>query len=653
MLRRGRWEIHATYPTEQRRVAIRDAKSLDRISTISGAKVIREFKAKRTGSNQEQVLYMSPRLEKLVQEEKRGAGVGEAISKGMSLEVMGGVSDPAKRGVSTSASAPSAASINGKVSDSKRTSSPPTEVDVDQSLAAQAGAGNIPISAVALLVRLLFVTVVAMLIALSVAGVLSIILSNSTTFSHSLSQGGRNNLLFGVFIGTFLLSAFPLAIKYVSRLSARATYSPPVRPQRSKRPRNPRSDDVAPTPAPQELVISQSDKLSDGFEAVAGETVEAVRDMAQRLSEALKGGISLDPRSYLPNMLRINDLMPKRIKAAADVINGFMKQSKSFMDDAEKPVDNVTRFGISLFLAGTVEIIAKEQSLSDADKSLLLSHAVQDLGFGKNQADNFAAKFDDYLLADPRYLQMYQHGRDAMTMDLGGEVASSKMLNRALDDWNAPKASQPPSASQVVTVMFTDMVGSTNMTETLGDEGAQKMVRLHNRIVRDALTKKLGREVKHTGDGIMASFENASNGIEAAIMIQESLAESHRQEPDLPLQIKIGINAGEAIMEDDDIFGSTVQIAARLADKAQAGEIIISSLVQGLCSGKKIAMTKRGPANLKGVSDPVDLFEVLWGDKKLSPATSATTKDEEVADPSSPEASSKNSSAPPAAADGI
>jgi len=153
------------------------------------------------------------------------------------------------------------------------------------------------------------------------------------------------------------------------------------------------------------------------------------------------------------------------------------------------------------------------------------------------------------------------------------------------------------------------------MTQNLGDAVAQQVVRAHNRIVREALTEFGGKEIKHTGDGIMASFSTTSNGVEGSMKIQIETAKHNENNPDLPLHIKIGLNAGEPISEDNDLFGSTVQMAARIVDKAKADEIFVSEIVRGICAGKEIKFTNRGPYAMKGFEEDPILYEVLWRDQ--------------------------------------
>ena len=161
------------------------------------------------------------------------------------------------------------------------------------------------------------------------------------------------------------------------------------------------------------------------------------------------------------------------------------------------------------------------------------------------------------------------------------------------------------------TVLFTDIVNSTSLTQELGDEMAMEFLRVHDSIVRDALAASKGREVKHTGDGIMASFGSVARAIECAIAIQTDL-EAHSATAEHPIMVRIGVSAGEPVAERDDLFGAAVQLAARACNHAAAGSILVSTAVRELCVGKGFAFEARGPFELKGFNEPIQLFEVRW-----------------------------------------
>ncbi len=163
-------------------------------------------------------------------------------------------------------------------------------------------------------------------------------------------------------------------------------------------------------------------------------------------------------------------------------------------------------------------------------------------------------------------------------------------------------------ASSFRTLLFTDLSASTSTTQRLGDAAAHDLVRAHNEIVRAALAAHGGHEIKHTGDGIMAWFLAVSNGLDCSQAIQGAV--DGLGNPDLG--IKIGLNAGEPIAEEDDLYGTAVQIAARVTDQAAAGEILCTNVVRELVAGKEYLFAERDPAALKGVEESVRLFELRW-----------------------------------------
>ncbi len=164
------------------------------------------------------------------------------------------------------------------------------------------------------------------------------------------------------------------------------------------------------------------------------------------------------------------------------------------------------------------------------------------------------------------------------------------------------------------TVFFTDIVDSTSLTQQLGDEGAMELVHLHDRIVRDALKDLDGREVKHTGDGIMSSFVSAAAAIKCAARIHREVARERAETPACPLQLRIGIASGEPVEHHNDIFGSTVQLAARLCARAEAGQILVSNVVAELCLGKKFRFEDLGELPLKGFDQPIRAHAVSWAE---------------------------------------
>ncbi len=162
------------------------------------------------------------------------------------------------------------------------------------------------------------------------------------------------------------------------------------------------------------------------------------------------------------------------------------------------------------------------------------------------------------------------------------------------------------------TVLFTDIVESTSLTQTLGDDVAMELLQIHDSVVRDALKALNGREVKHTGDGIMASFVSAAAAVRCAAQIQRGLAQRAGEQSNHPVRVRIGGAAGEPVEHGNDIFGSTVQLAARLCSHAEPEQIVVSSVVADLCIGKGLTFRALGEVSLKGFDQPVHAHSVEW-----------------------------------------
>jgi class 3 adenylate cyclase len=162
------------------------------------------------------------------------------------------------------------------------------------------------------------------------------------------------------------------------------------------------------------------------------------------------------------------------------------------------------------------------------------------------------------------------------------------------------------------TVLFTDLEGSTSMTEQLGDEEAMRVLRVHDQIVRREIDAQHGRVVKHTGDGFMAAFPTASAAVRSAMRIMASLQIHNQRIPDRPLRVRIGVSAGEPVDDGQDLFGSTVQLARRACDAAPVDGIWVTNVVRELCLGKEFEFSSVGKLALKGFAEPVQLYGVAW-----------------------------------------
>lgn len=308
-------------------------------------------------------------------------------------------------------------------------------------------------------------------------------------------------------------------------------------------------------------------------------------------------------------------VIPPELEKDYMKLTTFLSLILRVLQDKNILLNTYARFGIELFLAGASEQLCKIKMLSKQQNRLLLSGLLEILGRSPTLAELFYDKIDEYML-EPKYLPVIENGAKSMEIYLNNSSSPEmiSLIQATMNKWITPGKKEMP-ASGIYTIMFTDIVSSTHMTQTLGDRLAQQLIHRHNTIVRQALSTCGGDEIKQTGDGIMASFAWASNAIDAAVAIQKAVKTYNHQSPTVPLEIRIGLNAGEPIVENNDLFGLTVQIASRICSEAGKDQVYVSSVVKDLAMGKNYSFKPLGNFTLKGISDPQALFEVLWQSK--------------------------------------
>jgi class 3 adenylate cyclase len=197
----------------------------------------------------------------------------------------------------------------------------------------------------------------------------------------------------------------------------------------------------------------------------------------------------------------------------------------------------------------------------------------------------------------------------ATTPDVGAAIAA--FVSRIASSGAPEPARGAAPAGGTRTVLFTDLVGHTEMMRRLGDERGREVLREHERITRELLKQHGGHEIKTDGDSFMISFGSVTSAVDCAIALQRALA-ARNEGADEALHVRIGLNAGEPIEEEGDLFGSSVIMASRIAAQADAGEILIAEPVRHLLAGKSYVYADRGETMLKGFEDAVRLYEVRW-----------------------------------------
>jgi adenylate cyclase len=338
---------------------------------------------------------------------------------------------------------------------------------------------------------------------------------------------------------------------------------------------------------------------SDGSLALAEDSEEESFEAATAIRKA-----AAEPEGPIDAAEAQNRIENAR-NATASLTSFLDAALTSFMESGEK-LGASDKFGSTLFIAGACEAMRQTHGLRHRQFVRLLERALGAIGHPKSAAHRIADKYEEYLM-EPQYIGIFRAGSEAINKFADGDERAVNGFADSIKDWRNPKAKS--TSDGLLAVMFTDIVGSTKMTQDHGDEGAQTVVRVHNRIVRSALKMHGGTEVKHTGDGIMASFTRPGAAVTSAIVMLEGLKAHNAKGDGLPLHMRIGINSGEPIVEDNDLFGTTVQMAARICDAAETDQLLVSSIVRDLYSGQTIKFDASGQYGMKGIAEPVTLYE--------------------------------------------
>jgi class 3 adenylate cyclase len=206
-------------------------------------------------------------------------------------------------------------------------------------------------------------------------------------------------------------------------------------------------------------------------------------------------------------------------------------------------------------------------------------------------------------LRDDLHIAPSQATRElAAALRQGGEAASGEI-----------RAATAEHSAAVVTLLFTDQVGSTALLDKVGDDESERLRRMHFGLLRDVAAAHEGQEVKNLGDGLMVAFPSAVNAVGCAIGIQQAVHRHSARHPDDRLLVRVGLNVGEPILHEGDYFGTPVVVAKRLCDAADGGQILASALVRGLVGSRGgFGFRSLGPLALKGISERIEAWEVEW-----------------------------------------
>lgn len=579
------WMLHARFPRLERDEAVREAKELETTLGIR-VKVVRETYNTDTNHFDEVEVYLSGHV---TPARRPAAGGGNVSSGGKAAAAASGKATPGKASAGKKAAARATNSLEISTS-----------------------------GAAVILFRLTIIMLAAAGLALGALRLVPTIVVFLYDYGLRVTPDSYGQLLFAVFALVFLMTAVPLAVRYIPRNGVTVSRRTRVQSVPAARPQTDPNVKKALDKLAKKVA---ADAIPDSW-ADDPEPPPALADPDDDLPPIIP-----DPEADLPEVGPRDeaaewDKEPSAAAAAIDalpstpalescraVADRFLDHAIGVVRQSGAALDKYNSFALNLYMAGGLKTLAAAKGLDSGGQRKLLKAALIKLGTPPDMAAQFHDKLPEYM-GEQRYQSMVETGRAAMESWVAGDETTPQIkLLSAIKAWNRPTAEKKPS---IMTVMFTDMVGSTDLTQAKGDVAAQEIVRRHNAIVRTALTQFAGHEVKHTGDGIMASFASAANAVDATIQIQRQVRAHNEKQPNLVLHLRIGLNSGEPIQEEDDLFGSTVQLAARVCAATQSDQTLCTQVVKDLAGAKGNSFRDGGTHALKGFRDKFQLWDVVW-----------------------------------------
>lgn len=260
-------------------------------------------------------------------------------------------------------------------------------------------------------------------------------------------------------------------------------------------------------------------------------------------------------------------------------------------DEERETLKEDLNFAFTLYAAGAIMKLVDMRGEQNTLLYKTVPLALTRLNMNPHLIEGYLVELKDYLKY-PQYMATYRHGENdaARYLNLGEQPSElQSAFNLWLTNENNSVASNLEEESlqtRFMAILFTDIVSFTENTRTKGGDWMRDVVRAHNDIIRKILSECGGQEIKHTGDGILATFASVNSAADAALMFQKSLSQFNEAMPTREFHVRIGINAGEVIEMDNDVFGESVNLAARLMQYCNGGQIIISNTVKNIVADR-------------------------------------------------------------------
>ena len=637
----GRWHVHGRFEAEERENAIEETKSVE---TNLGypARVIRETFYPETNTTEEVVTYQGNRAKK----------ISDSDTMFGASEQAGG---PAAKGGSGGGSKTSGGGRSGGGKPTRSTPRPDSRgagsSARQQAIKKDANKQKQQTRKKAKSAFLTVLTGFALSLVVAVIGSVAVTLILYQLVEAGLvPNGNRNPLLFGTFILLFFGTAFMYLNKHFNFLRlfkkkpaekrGPAPKTVPIKQGAQKKPVPRDASDLADSNL-DELTKRVKEEDADGDMAAASldddgfesgtpsdkgddkkaedkakkKPTDEKKEKAEKKKEEERKKKDAEKKSKQDEEKRKAAEKKKKEKSPVDSVKPdflkFLTDAVTSIQKEHPQLNTFSKFGMNLYMCGACSTICQAKGLASDVMQALLKNGLGLIGTNAASAQSFCDDIPTHG-SNPRYAGMIQAGSHAMQNFMGGQSNTNAGLSGLLTEWNLPE--KRAAVPNMFTFLFTDIVGSTAMTQRLGNAGAQKAVRAHNDAVRGAIQQYNGREVKHTGDGIMATFPDGPSAVAASVQMLQGVVSHNQASPDVPVEIRVGVNTGEAVEEENDFFGQAVQMTARICDKAADGHAWVSEIIVEACQNQKFKFLPRGEFEMKGIEKPKPLYEIAWTD---------------------------------------
>lgn len=556
----GRWQVHARYPFHERAVAIREAKELGKERNAIPVRVIMEDYNPKTGRHSEVFVYRN--------------GIEPGQKKNPKLHTRSGTNW-----------ADMAVSSDGRVG-YQRDDIADYDFDdyIDPFDPVDRPKANVNVG--------MFLAIISTIVVIgfgsggAAAGLLALLMH---AFDVALAPNIHKGMYIGMFVTVFLIATLSSINYYTARFNLNPFHKKPKKTPIVKKSKISQEMEKAAEAIDKMPVVESSPPEDTEFNFLDGNmSVEIVEEEDE---------IEFSEEAQNQKMFLINFL---------GVCMGALK-------GGESNIQTLNRFGLNLFMSGAVVRLCNEHELTDDETDNILRRILEMLGANSEQADRFALEYEKYL-EDPRHAELFNRSGDIAVRYSDGDQAAPLYIRETIEDWINWKSEEEQNFNpNMLIIMFTDMVGSTDLTTRHGDYAAQEVLTAHDMIVRTALTNFEGTEIKHLGDGIMASFKKPDLALKAAIEIQKRVEGNNKSGPEIPLHVRIGLNCGEPIKKNNDLFGKSVQLAARICDMTQSDRISLSHYLKDIFGEKPVyTFEDLGLCPLKGFEDPQHVYNLDW-----------------------------------------